>query len=159
MILRVFINLCTKSIAICRTFNIIKNIAIATYYYVSITLHEKSKQIIYTSLKRKNKLFLSNINYNNQLYPKSFMVYSNFWNFLIIIFMKWEWVRTKKKFPIILTQELEKWMESFYDVKQRIIILFLINNIFFILIYFLMMAFSCRRCICLDICVNDYCKA
>ena len=135
------------------------NLAIATYYYVSITLHEKSKQIIYTSLKRKNKLFLSNINYNNQLYPKSFMVYSNFWNFLIIIFMKWEWVRTKKKFPIILTQELEKWMESFYDVKQRIIILFLINNIFFILIYFLMMAFSCRRCICLDICVNDYCKA
>ena len=155
MILRVFINLCTKSIAICRTFNI----AIATYYYVSITLHEKSKQIIYTSLKRKNKLFLSNINSNNQLYPKSFMVYSNFWDFLIIIFMKWEWVRTKKKFPIILTQELEKWMESFYDVKQRIIILFLINNVFLILIYFLMMAFSCRRCICLDICVNDYCKA
>ena len=143
----------------CKTFFVFAKYDIACYYYVSITLHEKSKQIIYTSLKRKNKLFLSNINYNNQLYPKSFMVYSNFWNFLIIIFMKWEWVRTKKKFPIILTQELEKWMESFYDVKQRIIILFLINNIFFILIYFLMMAFSCRRCICLDICVNDYCKA
>ena len=139
----VFSNLFTQYKRIC--------ISISTDYHI-LSTHFVQTQTNYSHmLNLKYKKFLSHINTNNHFCPNSFIIYSNFWNFLIITFMKWVWVRTKKKFPIILTQEIGEWI--------IIIILFLIKNIFCILIYFLMMAFSGRHWSCLDICVDAYCKA